>query len=313
MMRNQTCRLFLLLIPPLFLLFPFAALVTILERISKNALFSHLQRDMRNGAFEITLQGHTTTQDVTLDINSGPTYTILGTCVIGYFIAALGTAGIWQLRRVEGTAGNDRMWTWIVFLSNTTMIAAALGSFGYASSVQASDKGWRSVEDVGKDGGEHTQETWACQIQQLDPNQHWAGTACGTAKAMRFCLLALAVAALLVFVSLWVLVRARGGLKWVFGGKGRYAGFQNVYEMQPSPYVGLPPMGGQSVQSGPQWVPQPGQQYMPQPYQQWGPPPVQQWEQPVQQWSAPPVQYHGLQPAVQVPKSDVTVEQRPVP
>jgi hypothetical protein len=280
-MRNQTCRLFLLLTPPLFLLLPFAALITILERVSKNALYSHLERNMRSGAFEVHLQGHTTTHDITLDINNGPIYVILGTCIIGYFVAALGTAGVWQLRRVEGTAGNDRMWTWIVFLSNTMMIAAALGSFGYASSVQASDKGWASVEDVGKDGGEHTPETWACQIQQLDPNQHWAGTACGTAKAMRFCLIALAVAALLVCVSLWVLVRARGGLKWVFGGKGRYAGFQS------------------------------GEQYMPQPHQQWGPQFVQQWGQPVQQWSERPVQHQGPQQAVL--KSDVTVQQRPVP
>jgi hypothetical protein len=291
-MRNQTVRLFLLLTPPLFLLFPFAAIITILDRVSKNALYSHLTRNMRSGAFEVHLQGHTTTHDVTLNIKDGPEYATSGTCIIGYFVAALGVAGVWQLRRVEGTAAHDRMWTWIMCISNVAMIGAALGSFGYATSVQTGDKGWASVEAVGDDGGEHTKETWACEIERIDPTQHWAGATCGTATAMRLCLIGLAIAALLVFVSLGVLVRARGGLKWLFGGKGRYAGFQSVYEMQPP------------GQQGPQWMPQPGQQYMPQPYQQWGPQPVQQWGQPVQQWSP--------QPAVHVPKTETTIEQRPV-
>jgi hypothetical protein len=299
-MRNQTLRLFLLLTPPLFLLFPFAAIITILDRVSKNALYSHLTRNMRSGAFEVHLQGHTTTHDVTLNIKDGPEYAISGTCIIGYFVAALGVAGVWQLRRVEGTAGHDRMWTWVMFISNVVMIGAALGSFGYATSVQTGDKAWASIEDVGDDGGEHTKETWACEIERIDPTQTWAGTACGTATAMRFCLIGLAIAALFVFVSLGVLVRARGGLKWVFGGKGRYAGFQSVYEMQPpgppSPYVAPPPGQQWHGQPGVQWMPQPGQQYMPQPYQQWG--------QPVQQWRP--------QPAVYIPKTETTIEQRPV-
>ena len=78
----------------------------------------------------------------------------------------------------------------------------------------------------------------------------------------------MAIFSLLVVVSLWILVRQRGGVKWLCGGKPRYAGFDNVYELQqtapPAPYV----------QGPPQWAPQP--YYAVQPVQQWGSPPVQQ-------------------------------------
>ncbi|KAF1836493.1 hypothetical protein BDW02DRAFT_461825, partial [Decorospora gaudefroyi] len=303
----------LLLIPPLFLLLPIAAVINILESISKNTLYSHSQRNERSGAFEITLYGPATTGsdnlynvDISVNIDRGPTLAILGTCVVAYAVAALGAVGLWELRKVEGTARHERMWTWIVFISNIIMIAASLGAFGYASSAQDSDKSWQRYEDVGKTDQEHTRETWACQIDKLYPNQDWAGSACGTAKGMRFLLVPLAISALFVFVSLWVLVRARGGLKWLFGGKGRYAGFQSVYEMRPpgppSPYTGPP---------GPQWAPQPPQQWPGQPVQQWAPPPYQQWgPQPVQQWGPQPVQQWGPQPSVQVQKADATVEQR---
>lgn len=91
-------------------------------------------------------------------------------------------------------------------------------------------------------------------------------------KATRFLLLPVAIFSLLFLISLWILTRQRGGLKWLIGGKGRYAGFDNVYELQ---------------QGGPQGVyvqnpppPHPSQQWTPQPYyvvppsQQWGPPPT---------------------------------------
>jgi hypothetical protein len=248
---------------------------------------------------------------VTIDVNDGPIYVILGLCMLGYGVSLLSAAGIWQLRRTEGTAGHERMWTWTIFISNIVMIGASLGVFGYITSVQSSDNSWQSYEDVGKEDQEHTRETWACQISQFYPDRDWAGTACGTAKAMRFLLIPMAVAAFSVFVSLWVLVRRRGGLKWVLGGKGRYAAFANAYEMQPpgppSPYAGPP---------GQQWIPQPwpaqpGQQWLGQPMQQqWVPQPYQQWgPQPVQQWGPQPV---VQQPVSQVPKSDATVEQRPV-
>jgi hypothetical protein len=304
------CRVLLLLLPPLLLLFPLAALTNILESISKNAFYDSLDRNVRSGAFQVVLSrpGGTASDDttVTIDIIDGPIYVILGLCMLGYLVSLLSAAGIWQLRRTEGTAGHERMWTWIVSLSNVIMLGASLGVFGYVTSVQNSDSSWRSYEDVGRDGQEHTRETWACQISRFYPERDWAGTACGTTKAMRFLLIPMAVAAVLVFGSLWVLVRARGGVKWMFGGKGRYAGFANVYEMQapgpPSHYHG--PQGQQWIQQpGQQWVGQPmQQQWVPQPYQQWAPQPVQQ--------SGPQVVVQ--QPAYQAPKSDATVEQRPV-
>jgi hypothetical protein len=195
-----------------------------------------------------------------------------------------------------------------MFTSNVVMIGASLGVFGYASSVQGSDKSWQSYEDVSKIDQEHTKETWACQIDKFYPDQEWARSACGTAKAMRFLLIPIAVSALLTLVSLWVLVHGRGGLKWAFGGKGRYAGFQNVYEMQPP---GPPPF--YVGQPAPHWAPQPVQPWPGQPVQQWPGQPVQQWpSQPYQPWGLQPVQQWGPQPLVQVQKSGATVEQRAI-
>ena len=98
-------------------------------------------------------------------------------------------------------------------------------------------------------------------------------------------------ASVLVLGSLAVVVRRRGGWKWAGGGRGRYAGFQSAYEMQ-SPGMSVPYVGGQ----GAQWTQQPGYgppvQWVPQTYQ--------------------PVQNMGSQPAMQVPKADATVLQRPV-
>lgn len=86
----------------------------------------------------------------------------------------------------------------------------------------------------------------------------------------------MAIASLLVLFGLWVIFRARGGVKWLFGGKDRYAGFEDAYEMPstgpPVPYAGLP------GSPGPQWMPQPYYVAQPAPY-----------------------------PAPQVPKSDASV------
>ncbi|KAG9185383.1 hypothetical protein G6011_07927 [Alternaria panax] len=306
-MRNPNgCRVVLLLLPPLLLL-GIAALTNILESISKDNFEDCLDRDIRSGARQIVLSrpGGTASNDttVTVDINNGPTYVILGLIILGYGVSLLSAAGTWQLRRTEGTAAHERKWTWVVFVANIVMVGASLGVFGYVTSVQGSDESWQNYEDVGREDQEHTRETWACQISQFYPDRDWAGTACRTAKAMRFLLIPMAVAALSVFISLWLLVRARGGAEWMFGGKGRYAGFANVYEMRPpgppSPYNGPP--GQQWVQQpwpaqpGQQWVGQPvQQQWAPQAYQQWGPQVVVQ------------------QPVSQAPKPDATVDQRPV-
>ncbi|KAL1792861.1 hypothetical protein ACET3X_009368 [Alternaria dauci] len=283
------CRVVLLLLPPLLLL-AVAALTNILESISKDHFEDYLDRDMRSGGRQLILSrpGGTAANDTTvaINVNNAPVYVILGLCILGYGVGLLSASGVWQLRRTEGTAAHERKWTWTVFVANIVMVGASLGAFGYVTSVQSSDKSWRNYEDVGQEDQEHTRETWACQISQFYSDRYWAGTACGTSKAMRFLLIPTAVAALLVFVSLWVLVRERGGVKWMFGGKGRYAAFANAYEMGPpgpsAPYAGPP---GQQwvqqpwpVQNGQQWAGQPvQQQWAPQPYQTWGPQPVQQW------------------------------------
>jgi hypothetical protein len=115
-------------------------------------------------------------------------------------------------------------------------------------------------------------------------------------------LIPLAVSSLLVMVSTWILTRDRGGTKWLFGGKGRYAGFSNVYEMgRQGP---APP-----YQQGPQFYPMPQQYPGPQQYQA-----PQQYHMPqhypVQQQQAySPAQF---QAAHQAPKDGTSTEQRAV-
>lgn len=100
----------------------------------------------------------------------------------------------------------------------------------------------------------------------------------------------MAIFALLVLGSLWVIIRQRGGWKWLCGGKGRYAGFDSAYELQHSapqgPYAPAP-----YAQGPQQWAPQ---AYYPM--------------QPVQQGELPPA------PSVvpQVQKMGVTTDERPV-
>jgi len=52
-------------------------------------------------------------------------------------------------------------------------------------------------------------------------------------KAARFMLIPLAISSALVILCTWMLIHVRGGVKWLFGGKGRYAGFDNIMELQP--------------------------------------------------------------------------------
>ncbi|USP78804.1 uncharacterized protein yc1106_06078 [Curvularia clavata] len=305
---SNGCRTVLLLLPPVLFLFPVAALTSILERVSKNIFYNHLSRNIRNGDYEISLPwpGISNEIQVALDVNNGPILAILGVCIIAYAVAVVSVAGIWQLKKVEGTARHERVWVWIVLVCNLIMVGASLAGFGYATSVQASDG--QIISDGKVPDREFTRETWACQIDKEFPSKGWAGQACSTTQAMRYLLLPMAVAALCVLGSLWVLVRSRGGVKWVFGGKGRYGGFQGAYELQPQglvdQYAGPP--GVQWVQQPTQqWTMQPGQQWVPQPYQQWG-------QQPVQQWGPQPVQQWGPQPVAQAPKSGANVEQRPI-
>lgn len=292
-MRNLNgCRVVLLLAPAVFLLFPVSVLVFVLERISKSLLLEHTYRSYRTGAYILTLNGRNSTGstasedfDVNMDIDQAPTLAILGVCVAAYIVCAIDVFGIWELKKVEGTSGHQRMWAWVATFSNVILAALSLGVFGWASSLQGNDKGWQSYEDVSRQDQEHTRETWSCQIERFYPNEGWASAACGTAvsccqnnlvagvltsmqKATRFLLIPMAIFSLLFLVSLWILVRQRGGFKWLCGGKGRYAGFDNVYELQqggpPAPYVQPPP----------HWAPQP--YYAVQPVQQWAPQPMHQ-------------------------------------
>ena len=304
-MRNLNgYRVLLLMTPVIFLLFPVAALINILERISNSLLRAQTARNYRTGDFEITVHGPTATgsenmtdMDITLKFNQTPTQSILGVCILAYFVSALGVGGIWELRRTEGTAGHQRVWGWTVLLSNIIMIGAGAGVLGYASSVQSNTKGWQSYEDVGKMDQEYTRETWSCQINKFYPDEGWAGAACGTARATRLLLIPLIISSALVLVSLWILVRDRGGAKWLAGGQGRYAGFESVYELRPTG-----PTAPYPAQTGPQWAPYSVQQWPQQPVQQWPHQPAQQRApQPVRQWTQPPTS--------QTQKPDVAVEQ----
>ncbi|KAF2133770.1 hypothetical protein P153DRAFT_380951 [Dothidotthia symphoricarpi CBS 119687] len=255
------CRVFLLLIPPLFSLFPVAAITLILERISSNLLRDQTTRNLRDGAYELHLNRPTSTGsnntsiDVTLLTKQAPTFALLSVCTLAYVASALGVLGIWDLKRVEGTMQHQRAWSWTVITSNLVMFGASLGVFGYLSSVQNSEKDWKSYEDAAQDGQRLTEETWSCQINKFFPDESWAGNACTTAKATRFCLIGIAISSLLVIVSASILIRSRGGIKWLLGGKGRYAGFESVYELRPTgyqtPYI---------VQYAPQPILQPGYQ-----------------------------------------------------
>jgi hypothetical protein len=188
-MRNSNgCRVILLLVPALILLFPVAVLTFVLERISKSLFFEHTFRNFRSGAYEITLNGPNSTAsadsastNVTFRIDHAPTLAILGVCVVAYVVSAIDVFGIWELKKVEGTSGHQRMWAWVAFVSNLIMAGISLGVFGWASSLEGSSKGWQSYDDVQKQDQEFTRETWSCQIDRFYPSERWAGAACGTA------------------------------------------------------------------------------------------------------------------------------------
>lgn len=73
------------------------------------------------------------------------------------------------------------MWTWAVVVGNILLAALSLGIFGWATSVQNSEAGWQSYDDVQKLDQEYTRETWSCQIERFFPKEGWASAACGTA------------------------------------------------------------------------------------------------------------------------------------
>jgi hypothetical protein len=297
-MRNSSgCRVVLLFTPPLLIQFPIAVLILALERISRSLLLTEMSQNFRSGDYQISLpnsnSNNATDIAIPLRLDSSPSYAIFGVCCLSYLVSAIGVFGIWELRKIEGTPGHQRVWSWLILIANVILVGTSLGILGYTSSVQSSETGWQSREDIGKGVPRWSKETWSCQIDKYFPDDGWAGSACRTARATRYLLIALAVASILVLVSLWAIVKRRGGIKWLAGGKERYGGFENVYELRP---MGQGAGYGYGYGYGGQPAPQQYQQWPPQPYQQ---PPVmhQQWPQTAgQQWVQTPGQQAPQQP-----------------
>ncbi|KAF2832491.1 hypothetical protein CC86DRAFT_274641, partial [Ophiobolus disseminans] len=155
--------------------------------------------------------------------NEGPTAAILGICVLIDIVSAIAIFGIWELRRIEGTSRHQRVWAWIILISSASMAGASAAVFSYTTSVQSNDA--RVLENTA--AGDLTRETWACKYS----DQTWGREACGLARATRYLLIPMAVASALVLVSLYILLCDRGGLRWLFGGKGRSAGLENDREL----------------------------------------------------------------------------------
>jgi hypothetical protein len=305
------CRVVLLMTPPVFMLLPVSIITFALERYSRALLSEQTRRVWSESDTSIvTVHGPTSTGsnnltdiDISLRTDQAPTISILCICCLAFLVSVIGACGIWEMRRVGGTPRPQRAWTWGMLISYLVMMGASAGILGYTTSVQSSEKGWQRYEDVGKAGQEFTRETWACQIENFFPGEGWAGAACGTAKAARLLLIPMIVASALGLVSLSFLVRYRGGISWLKGGKGRYGGFDVAYELQPTGPV--PPY---AFQAAPQWGPQPIQQWAPPPGQQWAPAPGQQWAPaPGQQWIPQPQQQapqHGT-PQHQAPQQPI--------
>ncbi|KAH7412325.1 hypothetical protein DE146DRAFT_275794 [Phaeosphaeria sp. MPI-PUGE-AT-0046c] len=300
-MRNlYGCRLVLLVAPSLLLLFPIGVLTLALERISNALLREQTSRNWRSGDSEVSIPNPTSSADTSINIQvkNAPTYAILGICCLSYLVSAIGVFGMWELRKVEGTSRHQRGWSWAVLVSHVIMIGASVGVLAWASSVQSDENSWLRREDIGQGSLVLTRETWACQIDKFYTDSGWAGAACGTAKGTRFLLIAMAVSSVLALVTLWVIVRQRGGLKWLSGGKGRYGGFDNVYELQPNT-------------SGAPYVFQPAPQWTTQPYHQWTPQSYQQWHMGANhsQWAQQPPQHAPQQPTNAAPGTDTKIIQ----
>lgn len=185
------CRVFLLAAPAVLLLFPVSVLVLILERISKSLLLGHTYRNYRSGEAMITLNGRNATDstatsdvDLAIRIDNAPVLAILGVCLVAYIVCAIDAFGIWELKKVEGTHGHQRVWTWVAAIGNILLAALSLGVFGWATSVQSSNQGWQSYDDVQQQDREYTRETWSCQIERFYPEEGWASAACGTAVSV---------------------------------------------------------------------------------------------------------------------------------
>ncbi|KAF2439620.1 hypothetical protein P171DRAFT_436249 [Karstenula rhodostoma CBS 690.94] len=253
-MPSYTLRIFLYLAPSLLLVLPSSALIIILERVTQSLFRSHTSRDSRSGSPRIFLD-----TDLDIDEDYAPTWALLGVSVLGLLLACMSAAGMWELRRVDGTRGaGQRVWSWGVIAMNAVTLGTSIGVLTWTSNQQAAQSGVNL-----KGGKAYTRETWVCRIDALYTDEEWAGSACGTAQAMRYMLIPLAIGSVLAIIAVWWAARQRGGSGWLFGGKGRYAGFQSVYEMGPQ---GPTP---QYQHASPQFYPMP-QAYPQQGYPQQG-------------------------------------------
>ncbi|KAF2790161.1 hypothetical protein K505DRAFT_377728 [Melanomma pulvis-pyrius CBS 109.77] len=234
-------RTVFLILPPMFVLLPLSIIIVVLERISTSLFTTHTARNWRSGDSTITLYGPTTSDatslskytEVTVRVRVASTLALLGLSLAAIVVAAIGVCGIWELRRIEGSPRRQRGWSWVMLVLNTLTMVASVGLLAYLSVLQGNEKRWKSYADVGKDGQKFTRETWACQINEFYTSERdWAGPACALDKANRFMLIPLAVSSALVIFCTWILIHDRGGAKWLVGGKGRYAGFDDTIELQ---------------------------------------------------------------------------------
>ncbi|KAF2748254.1 hypothetical protein M011DRAFT_466669 [Sporormia fimetaria CBS 119925] len=276
-------RTLFLIIPPLVLLLPISIILFALDRLAHAFFIAQAGYSWRASSHTFTFYGPLTTGapvseyayiTISMFVNNAATKAYIILSIAGALVATVGMCTVWELRRVEGTARHDRLWAWVGGLLNLIFMGACVGVFGWVTGTQ-SGEGWKSYEDVSSRFVQrYTRETWVCQIDEFFPRQGWAGKACGVAKATRFLLLVVAFSALLTLVSIAVLVHDRGGVKWLFGGKGRYGGFDNVYEMKhevSTTYYGSPPQ--RPMQQQPQ---APMQQQHQAPMQQQQQAPIQQ-------------------------------------
>ncbi|PSN72294.1 hypothetical protein BS50DRAFT_248277 [Corynespora cassiicola Philippines] len=239
-------RAVILLAPPLFLLLPFSVLLFVLDRIS-DTVFDAGNFTGRGTYGSYNSPASTAVSDYgslnfPVYINSGPTTGIIAIAIAAYIVSILGTCAIWELRRVEGTASHQRKWCWTTLLSNFAVFAASIAVLVYAS--VASNAPWKGYIHDRTSSERRTRETWACQISE-HYDESWASGACVLTKTTRYMLIPVAVSAALTMFCTWVLVRDRGGAGWLIGGRGRYAGFESIYEpkrrAQQVPQQAMPP------------------------------------------------------------------------
>ncbi|CAI6342493.1 unnamed protein product [Periconia digitata] len=268
MQPSSSKRILILLTPPLLLNIPLSLLVIALERIASSITSSHQARFDRYGGTP-SFDRPDTGAAVPILTYGAPTSSIIGACVVALAVGALSWGGIYELRKSMGSSRRyERVWAWSVIFWNLFATGLCIGVLGWVSSVVGGETGWATKDDMtgsatSKDESTRvrslTRETWTCSVHSLFGDRiSWAGSVCGllvrstallsqyyptrwkTTKrandhdqqqAARFLLIPIAVSLLLTVISMYMLARDRGGIKWLFGGAPRYNGFDSIYEM----------------------------------------------------------------------------------